>query len=90
MDGPPPPRTASRANTGCKIMYTTRIQLTNYGPIEHLDIACPFDSDKPKPIVLVGENGSGKSVILSHVVNGLLVAQQVAYPAIPEVEAGKV
>ena len=52
MDGPPPPRTASRANTGCKIMYTTRIQLTNYGPIEHLDIACPFDSDKPKPIVL--------------------------------------
>ena len=90
MDGPPPPRTASRANTGCKIMYTTRIQLTNYGPIEHLDIACPFDSDKPKPIVLVGENGSGKSVILSHVVNGLLVAQQVAYPAIPEVAAGQV
>ena len=71
-------------------MYTQRIQLTNYGPIEHLDIVCPFDGDKPKPIVLVGENGSGKSVILSHIVNGLLFAQQVAYPQTPEVEAGRV
>ena len=54
-------------------MYAKRIQLTNYGPIDRLDIPCPFDGDKPKPIVLVGENGSGKSILLSHIVNGLLV-----------------
>ena len=71
-------------------MYATRIQLTNYGPIDWLDIPCPFDGDKPKPIILVGENGSGKSILLSHIVNGLLVAQQVAYPETPEVAAGKV
>lgn len=71
-------------------MYAKRIQLTNYGPIEGLDIVCPFDGDKPKPIVLVGENGSGKSVLLSHVVNGLLFAQQVVYPQTPEVEEGRV
>ncbi len=71
-------------------MYTKRIQLTNYGPIDDLDICCPFDGDRPKPILLVGENGSGKSVVVSHIVNGLLFAQQVAYPENPEVEAGKV
>ena len=71
-------------------MYTKRIQLTNYGPIDRLDIALPFDGDRPKPAVLVGENGSGKSIVLSHIVNGLLLAQQVAYPETTEVEAGKV
>ena len=71
-------------------MYTKRIQLINYGPIDRLDIVCPFDGDKPKPIIFVGENGSGKSVLLSHIVNGMLLAQQVAYPDTPEVAAGKV
>ena len=71
-------------------MYIKRIQLTNYGPIDQVDIVCPFDDDRPKPVVLVGENGSGKSIVLSHIVNGLLFAQQVAYPETPEVEAGKV
>ena len=73
-----------------RTMYTTRIQVINYGPIDELDIDCPFDGDRPKPLVLVGENGSGKSLVLSHVVNGLLLAQQLAYPESPEVEAGKV
>ena len=71
-------------------MYVKRIQLTNYGPINQLDIECPFDAKKPKPVVLVGENGSGKSILLSHIVNGLLVAQQVAYPENPEVDEGRV
>ena len=71
-------------------MYAKRIQLNNYGPIERLDVICPFNGDKPKPVILVGENGSGKSILLSHIVNGLLLAQQVAYPEAPEVTAGKV
>ena len=57
-------------------MYTTRIQIANYGPIERLDITFPFDGERPKPLVLVGPNGSGKSIVLSHIVNGLLAAQQ--------------
>ena len=71
-------------------MYTKRIQLINYRPIEQLDIVFPFDGDKPKPVILVGENGSGKSILLFHIVNGLLLAQQMAYPQSPEVETGKV
>ena len=70
-------------------MYARRIQITNYGPIGHLDISFPFDDeDKPKPVVLVGENGSGKSILLSHIVNGLVEAKNKAYPLSSEIEAG--
>ena len=72
-------------------MYVKRIQLSNYGPISRVDITCPFDEEgKPKPVVLVGENGSGKSIVLSHIVNGLLAAQQIVYPENQEVDEGKV
>ena len=71
-------------------MYTKRIQLVNYGPIEKLDIEFPFDGETPKPVVLVGENGSGKSILLSHLVNGLLNAKDIVYPETPEIEPGRV
>ena len=71
-------------------MYTKRIQLHNYGPIGKLDIEFPFHGETPKPVVLVGENGSGKSILLSHIVNGLVSAKGFAYPETPEVDAGKV
>ena len=71
-------------------MYVKRIQVANYGAIEQLDITLPVDDDGPKPVVLVGENGSGKSVLLSHIVNALLLAQQSTYGKTPEVKIGKV
>ena len=55
-------------------MYTKKVQIMNYGPIGHLDIDLPFDGDAPKPVVLVGENGTGKSILLSHIVNGMAAA----------------
>ncbi len=71
-------------------MYTKRIQLVNYGPLERLDIEFPFEGETPKPVVLVGENGSGKSILLSHIVNGLIAAKGVAFPESSEVELDKV
>ena len=70
-------------------MYTKRIQLINYGPIEKLDIEFPFKGETPKPVVLVGENGSGKSILLSHILNGLFQAQGIAFEESSEVELGK-
>ena len=70
-------------------MYAKRIQIANYGPIDQLDITFPFEGDAPKPVVLVGENGSGKSILLSHIVNGLISAKDSIYTETPEVEAGK-
>ena len=71
-------------------MQVKRIQIINYGPIGQIDIDFPFDGDSPKPVVLVGGNGSGKSILLSHIVNGLVTSQSLAYPETPEVETGKV
>lgn len=71
-------------------MYVERVHIADYGPIEDLDIRLPFNVGLPKPVVLVGENGSGKSIVLSHIVNGLVGAKGVAYPGTPEVEAGTV
>ena len=56
-------------------MYLNRIQLINNGPIQRLDVSLPFNGDKPRPIVLVGENGTGKSILLSHIVNALVAVR---------------
>ena len=71
-------------------MYAKKVQLKNYGPVEKLNIEFPFEDVSPKPVLLVGENGSGKSILLSHIVNGLVSAKGVVYPETPEVETGKV
>ncbi len=71
-------------------MYAKRIRIVNYGPIDQLDITLPFNGEHPKPILLVGENGSGKSIVLSHIVNGLMSMQGVVYPENSEIEKGKV
>lgn len=71
-------------------MYVKRVLIENYGAIDSLDISFPFDGLKPKPVVIVGINGSGKSLFLSHIVNTLISIQVVAYPDSPEVESGKV
>ncbi len=71
-------------------MYTKRVQITNYGPIDQLDIDFPFEGDTPQPVLLVGENGSGKSILLSHIVNGLVAAKDAVYTDTTEVETNRV
>lgn len=71
-------------------MYLKRILLENVGPLGFLDFSLPFHEDsKPKPVVFVGENGSGKSILLSYIINSLLSAQQELFDNC-EVEKGKV
>ena len=71
-------------------MYAKRIRLSHYGPIDELDISLPFSDEEPQPVLLVGENGAGKTILLSHIVNGLMSAKAITYPDTPEVEEGKV
>lgn len=71
-------------------MYFKRLEIENYGPLKDLDINFPFsDVGNPKPLIIVGKNGSGKSIFLSHLVNALMVAKAVLYPN-TEVEDGRV
>ena len=54
-------------------MYLSECRIQNVGPIDLIDLTLPFDSaGNPKPIVLVGRNGSGKSILLAHLIDGLI------------------
>lgn len=71
-------------------MYFKKIEIENAGPIDHLSIDFPTnDSGSPKPLVIVGENGTGKTILLSYLVNTLITAKQTAFDD-AEVEHGKV
>ena len=51
-------------------MYVKQIIDVNLGPIKRIDIKPSFDDDgNPKPIIIVGENGSGKSTFISNIVD---------------------
>ena len=53
-------------------MYLNRIFLENTGPITKCDVELPFDDEgKPLPVVIVGPNGSGKTIFLSYIVDAL-------------------
>lgn len=53
-------------------MYVETIFCENMGPIAKAVIKAGFTPEgNPKPIVLVGKNGSGKSIMLSNVVDAL-------------------
>lgn len=54
-------------------MYLKECRIENVGPIEMLDIQLPFNDDgNPKPLIIVGRNGAGKSILLSYVVDALI------------------
>jgi len=51
-------------------LYLKRIHNVNVGPIEDAEINFHFDEkNNPKPVIIVGENGTGKSVLLSNIVD---------------------
>lgn len=71
-------------------MYFKKIELENAGPIDHLSIDFPVTSSgSPQPLVIVGENGTGKTILLSYLVNTLITAKQAAFDD-TEVEIGRV
>ena len=61
-------------------MYLKRIWLENTGPIAHLDVELPFSANgSPKPTVLVGGNGAGKTAALSYVADALIETAKTEY-----------
>lgn len=70
-------------------MIFKKIEIENVGPISSLSIEFPKVDDAPKPLIVVGENGAGKSILLAHLVNTLMVGKQEVYEDV-EIEKGKV
>lgn len=52
-------------------MYLKNIIIKNIGPIEDLSVELPFkENGDPKPVIFVGENGSGKTILQSQIIDG--------------------
>ena len=73
-----------------KPVYLKSVIIENYGPCKNVEYNFRFDENgNPIPLILIGKNGSGKTIFLSHIVNALITAKQVVYEN-SEVERGKV
>lgn len=61
-------------------MQIKKIELENYGSIENLSHEFAFSEDgRPKPTIFVGQNGAGKSLFLSHILNAMMSARSMAF-----------
>lgn len=61
-------------------MYLQRLYVENNGPLRNLHLELPFSDDgAPKPVVLVGGNGSGKTNLLSILADSLFESAAVHY-----------
>ena len=61
-------------------MYIRKIVSKNLGPIKEIQLSLPFENGTPKPVVIVGENGTGKSTLISNVVDSFYEIAGAAYP----------
>lgn len=61
-------------------MYLKQLSAVNMGPIKDVSITFPFDeAGNPKPVIVVGENGTGKTTLLSNVVDSLYELAEKAF-----------
>jgi predicted ATP-binding protein involved in virulence len=64
--------------------------LENYGPFINTEIQFRFNKERlPLPTIFIGKNGSGKTILLSQIINALCAAQGIIYEN-SEVKSGKV
>lgn len=53
-------------------MYLRECLIENVGPITALDVSLSLDTaGNPKPLILVGKNGTGKTIVLAYVLDAL-------------------
>jgi predicted ATP-binding protein involved in virulence len=58
-------------------MYLHQLFLKNVGPINEIDLKPNFNQNgNPKPLILVGKNGGGKSFVLSSIVDAIFEMQK--------------
>lgn len=61
-------------------IYIKKLIDKNIGPLTDIHIDFPFEENgNPKPIIIVGENGSGKSTILSNIVDAFYEMAEKAF-----------
>lgn len=64
---------------GVKVLIKNII-IENVGPIKRINIELPINEDNtPQPIIIVGENGKGKSTLISSIVDSLFEYSKQAF-----------
>lgn len=68
-------------------MYLEEINIENYGSIEKINYKLPFkENGNPKPLVLIGKNGTGKTLLISNIVHSLIEMKRICFDEIPETD----
>lgn len=61
-------------------MYLQECLIQNVGPIQHIDLSFELNSaGNPKPVLLVGKNGTGKTLVLAYILDALSELAKLAY-----------
>ncbi|NEP87106.1 MAG: ATP-binding protein [Okeania sp. SIO2C2] len=64
-------------------MYLRECFIENVGPISKLDISLSLDDlGNPKPLILVGKNGTGKTIFLAYILDALAELAKKKFPDI--------
>lgn len=62
-------------------MYLRKISVKNYGPIESLSYSFRFDENgNTVPLIIIGKNGCGKTLLFSSIVDMLVESKRKLYP----------
>lgn len=69
-------------------MLLRALEVRNFGPIAGLELKFTETEDRIHPVILVGGNGSGKTLLVSQIINAVVSAKQTAFSD-PEVEKGR-
>lgn len=71
-------------------MYLKDIDIENYGAIEKLKYKLPFyENGDPKPLVIIGKNGTGKTLLISNIIHALIEMKRQCFENIPETDETK-
>ena len=71
-------------------MYLKSINIENYGAIEKIKYELPFkENGDPKPLVVIGKNGTGKTLLISNIIHALIEMKRQCFDNILETEGTK-
>lgn len=71
-------------------MYIKEIKIENYGAIESMNYKFPFnEKGNPLPVVLVGKNGTGKTLFFSNILHAIIEIKRKFYNSLSEVSGDK-
>lgn len=67
-------------------MYLKNIVINNIGPISDFRYDFKFKNDNPIPLVIIGENGKGKTILSSYIADLFIELAKKSYSNVVEVE----